>query len=174
MRRFQCCTASSFRSMARFSGFCGLKPRLPKIRHTCAWLKRTPCMRSMTTPTRLSVHNSVLKPWSVGLCKTAARTEASCIPSSRAGRPRSGTARRASMPPSSSSPFHVYTVCRATPTAGATSAGRLPASSMRPARNRFFAASLNRFCAITIFSSSRPEDITHESLSGCHDLCKDQ
>ena len=31
-----------------------------------------------------------------------------------------------------------------------------------------FAASLNRFCTMTIFSSSSPGDITHESINGCH------
>ena len=46
VRRFQCRTASSSRSRARFSGFCGLNPRLPRMRHTCVWLNRTPCGRS--------------------------------------------------------------------------------------------------------------------------------
>lgn len=48
--RFQLRTASSLRSMARFSGFCGLKPSEPKIRQTCVCPKRTPCRRSMTAP----------------------------------------------------------------------------------------------------------------------------
>src|ERR1700738_2081141 len=69
VRRFQLRTASSSRSIARFSGFCGLKPIEPKMRQTCVWLKRTPCMRSMTAPTRLRVHSSVPNPWSVGLCR---------------------------------------------------------------------------------------------------------
>ena len=173
-RRFQRRTASSSRSIARFSGFCGLNPRLPRMRHTCVWLKCTPCWRSMTAPTRLRVHSSVPNPCSVGFCKTAARTDASCVTSSWAGRPRSGTARSASMPPSPSSAFHVYTVCRATPTTAATAAGPLPASSMRPARNRFFAAALNRFCTMTIFSSSSPGDIMQELVSSCHVLWKAQ
>lgn len=120
-----------------------MKPRDPRIRQTCAWLKRTPCMRSMTAPTRLIVHSSVLNPCSLGPCKSAARTLANCAWSSCAGRPRSGTARKASMPPASSNAFHVYTVWRATPTASATSAQPLPYCSIRPARNRFFAASRN-------------------------------
>jgi hypothetical protein len=126
VRRFQLRTASSLRSMARFSGFCGLKPKEPRIRQTCVCPKRTPCRRSMTAPIRLSVHNSVPKPYSVGLRRSEARTVASCSSSSCAGRPRSGTARSASIPPSSSSPFHVYTLCRATPTSLATSAQPLP------------------------------------------------
>jgi hypothetical protein len=27
----------------------------PRMRQTCVWLKRTPCMRSMTAPTRLQL-----------------------------------------------------------------------------------------------------------------------
>jgi len=60
----------------------------------------------------------------------------------------------------SSNLFHVYTVCRATPTAIADSAGVFPASNIRPARGRFFAALLNLFWTMTTFSSNRPEDIT--------------
>ena len=160
--------------MARFSGFCGLKPSEPKIRQTCVCPKRTPCRCSMTAPTRLSVHNSVPNPYSVGLRRRVARTAANCCSSSWAGRPRSGTARRASMPPSSSSPCHVYTVCRATPTALATSAQPLPASSIRPAFNRFFVASLNRFCAMTTFSNITLGDTSFQMLKGCHVLRKYQ
>jgi hypothetical protein len=81
------------------------------------------------------------------------------------------------MPPSSSKAFHVYTVCRATPTANATSAQPLPFCSIRPARNRFFVASLNRFCTICtmpMFSSNDSEGITHERLTGCHVFSEDQ
>ena len=88
--------------------------------------------------------------------------------------PGSGTARKASMPPSSSNAFHVYTVWRATPTANATSAQPLPFCSIRPARKRFFAASLNRFCTMPIFSRSNPEDITHGQHNGCHVFREDQ
>ena len=105
--RFQLRMAASSRSMARFSGFCGLKPREPRMCQTCVWLKRMPCMRWMTAPTRLSVYSSVPNPCSVGLYRRAAGTAASCGSSSWARRPRSGTTRRASMPPSSSSRFHL-------------------------------------------------------------------
>src|ERR1035437_4164269 len=172
--RFQLRTASSLRSMARFSGFWELKPSEPRIRQMCAWLKRTACMRSMTTPTRLRVHRSVPNPCSVGPCNSAARTLASCAWSSCAGRPRSGTARKASMPPSSSNAFHVYTVWRATPTASATSAQPLPFCSIRPARSRFFAASHNRFSTIQNLSKNKPEDITHGQHNGCHVFREDQ
>ena len=160
--------------MARFSGFCGLNPRLPKMRHTLVWPNRTPCIRSIIAPTRLSVHNSVPNPCSVGLCKRAARTLASCWASSWAGRPRSGTERNASIPPSSRSRFHVYTVWRATPTASATSAHPLPASNSRPALTRFFDASLNPVFAMPIFSNNANGDITTESINGCHELTKYQ
>ena len=160
--------------MARFSGFCALKPREPRMRQTCAWLKRTPWMRSMTAPTRLRVHSSVPNPCSVGLCRMAARTEANWLSSSLAGRPRPGTARSASIPPPSSSAFHVYTVWRATPTASATSAQPLPFCSIRPARKRLFAASLNLSCTMPIFSSNDPGDITHGSRICCHVLREDQ
>src|SRR5690606_16158664 len=46
VRRFQYRTASSSRSIACFSGFWGLNPKLPKMRHTCVCPKRTPCIRS--------------------------------------------------------------------------------------------------------------------------------
>lgn len=59
VRRFQARTASSSRSIARLSGFWGLKPKLPRIRQTCVCPMRTPCKRSMTAPTRLSVQSSV-------------------------------------------------------------------------------------------------------------------
>src|ERR1035437_1608029 len=150
VRRFQWCTASSLRSIARFSGVCALKPKAPKIRQICVWPNCTPCSRLITTPTRLNVHRSVPKPCSVGFCSTARRTSSSWLSSSLAGRPTPGTARNASIPSSSSSRFHVYTVWRATPTADATSAGRLPANNMRPARTRFFVASSNRFFAMPI------------------------
>ena len=129
VRRFHWRTASSLRSSARFSGFCTLKPNAPRIRQSCVVPNLTPYRRSMTVPTRLSVQSSVPKPCSVGFCSTALRTPSSCDASSLAGLPRGGTARNASMPPSSSNPFHVYTLCRATPTFSATSAGRFPAAT---------------------------------------------
>ena len=58
------------------------------------------------------------------------------------------------------------------PTAKATSAQPLPASSIRPAFNRFFTGSLNRFCGTPIFSSIATGDITLETFNGCHDLRK--
>src|SRR5574340_534179 len=173
VRRFHWRTASSSRSKARFSGFCTLKPSAPRIRQSWVVPNRTPYRRSMTTPTRLSVQRSVPKPCSVGLCSTARRTPSSCDSSSLAGLPREGTARSASMPPSSSKPFHVYTVCRATPTFSATSAGRLPASSILPARSRFFVASSNRFAMQTPFINVM-KVITHGKRNGCHDLRKYQ
>ena len=87
---------------------------------------------------------SVPKPCSVGLCGMAAGSAANCAWSNWAGRPGSGTARNASMPPSWRRRFHVYTVWRATPTANATSVQALPHSGIRAARTRFLAASLNR------------------------------
>lgn len=172
--RFQERTVSSLRSMARFSGFCGLKPIAPRMRQICVWLNRTPCSRSMTVPTRLRVHSSVPKPCSVGLCKMAARIVANCPTSSWAGRPRSGTKRNASIPPSSKRRFHVYRVWRATPTANAISAHPLPASSNRPALTRFFEASLNLVLAIPTFSNIATGDITFEVINCCHELRKYQ
>ena len=160
--------------MARFSGFCTLKPKAPKIRQICVWPNLTPYSRLITTPTRLSVQSSVPKPCSVGFCRIARRKPSSWDSSIRAGRPRDGTARNASIPPSSSNAFHVYTVCRATPTANATSAGFFPLSSSRPARNRFFVASSNRVLTMTHIPNHLDEDITHKATIGCHDLRKDQ
>ena len=61
---------------------------------------------------------------------------ATAASSKRAGRPLEGMARSASIPPSSSTAFQVYAVCRATPTACAACAAVLPAKSIRPARKR--------------------------------------
>lgn len=142
-------------------------PNYQQMRHTGVWPKRTPCMRSMTAPARLRVHNSVPNPCSVGLCRRAARIDASCPSFSWAGRPRSGTSRSASIPPSSSNRFHVYAVWRTMPTTTATSAQLLPASSSRPAFSRFFPASRNRFCTRSTFSSTATEDVTCEMINGC-------
>ena len=108
---------------------------------------------ALSVPTRLSVHRPVPKPCSVGLCSNALRscTSRSCL--NWAERPRPGTARSASIPPSSSSPFHVYTVCRATPRptpplqdVGPSGASGLPAiafSSHRPTASLAWHASPN-------------------------------
>src|SRR5215207_7404812 len=172
--RFQLRTASSSRSMARLSGFCTLKPKAPRSRQICVWPNWTPYRRSITTATRLSVQSSVPKPCSLGFCRMARRKPSSWDASSRAGRPRAGTERSAAIPPSSSNPFHVYTVCRATPTSRATSAGFLPLSSSRPARNRFFAASSKRFFIMRHTSNNFVEDITRRVTNGCHELWKTQ
>src|ERR1035437_8395969 len=82
--------------------------------------------------------------------------------------------------PAGSLKFHqetrnqLYTVRRATPTALATSAQPLPASSVRPAFNRLFVASLNRFCAMTTFCNITLGDPTLQLLNGCHVLWKYQ
>src|SRR5450759_998787 len=172
--RFQLRTATSLRSLARFSRFCALKPKAPKSRQICVWPNLTPYSLWITTPTRLSVQSSVPKPCSVGFCKMARRKPSSSDSSSRGGRPRDRAQRSASIPPSSSNAFHVYTVCRATPTASATSAGFFPLSSNRPARTRFFAASSNRFLTMPRTSKHLVEEITHGATIGCHELWKYQ
>src|SRR5438045_5270376 len=172
--RFHVCTASSSRSMARRSGFCTENPKPPRMRQICVWLNLTPYKRSMSTPTRLSVHSSVPKPCSVGRCSSARPSACSCSSSRRAGRPRVGIVRNASMPPSSSSAFHVYTVCRATPTACAACAGVLPANSMRPARKRRRTESSNHFVTMPRTQYLPSIGTTHGWLNGCHDLRKDQ
>jgi hypothetical protein len=68
----------------------------------------------------------------------------------------------------------VYIVWRATPTASATSAHPLPASSSRPALTRLFDASLNPVLAIPAFSNIATEDITLAAINGCHELTKYQ
>jgi hypothetical protein len=69
----------------------------------------------------------------------------------------------------------VYTVWRATPTAAATSAQPLPASSNRPALTRFFDASLNPRLAMITFSNIATEDVTLKAIvNGCHELTKYQ
>src|ERR1019366_338703 len=69
--RCHVCTASSSRSMARRSGFWAANARAPRMRQICVWPNLTPYKRSMSTPTRLSVHSSVPKPCSVGRCSSA-------------------------------------------------------------------------------------------------------
>src|SRR5436309_1710093 len=172
--RFHVCTASSSRSMARRSGFCTENPRPPRMRQIWVWPNLTPYKRSMSTPTRLSVHSSVPKPCSVGRCSSARPNACNCSSSKRAGRPRVGIARNASMPPSSSSAFHVYTVCRATPTACAACAGVLPANSIRPARKRRRTDSSNLIVTMPRTEYLPSIGTTHDCLNGCHDLRKDQ
>src|SRR6478735_1017814 len=167
-------TASSSRSMARRSGFCTENPRPPRMRQICVWPNLTPYKRSMSTPTRLSVQSSVPKPCSVGRCSSARPNACNCSSSRRAGRPRVGIARSASMPPSSSTAFHVYAVCRATPTACAACAGVLPAKSMRPARKRRLTDSSSRFVIMPRTRYLQSIGTTHDWLNGCHDLRKDQ
>src|ERR1700685_2679900 len=164
--RFQLRTASSSRSMARFSGFCTLKPKAPRIRQICVWPNLTSYSRSITTPTRLSVQSSVPKPCSVGFCRMARRKPSSWDSSSLAGRPLDGTERSASIPPLSSKAFHVYTVCRATPTTSATSAAFFPLSSSRPARNRFLVASSDLLLTMPQTSRQFVENITHRTTIG--------
>ncbi len=118
------------------------------------------------------VHRSVPKPCSVWLCSNACRSCANCFSWSRAGPPRPGVARSASIPPSSSNPFHLYTVCRATPTARATSAGPLPAKSMRPARKRFFVAASTGFFAMASVSNQSIRDVARQYRIVCHVLWK--
>src|SRR5471030_1421738 len=172
--RFQLRTASSSRSMARFSGFCTLKPKAPRIRQICVWPNLTSYSRSISTPTRLSVQSSVPKPCSVGFCRMARRKPSNWDSSSLAGRPLDGTLRNASIPPSSSKAFHVYTVCRATPTSSATSVGFFPLSSSRPARNRFLVASSDLLLTMPHTSRQFVEDITRRTPIGCHVLRKYQ
>src|SRR5580765_674861 len=169
--RFHASTADSSRSMARRSGFCELKPMAPRRRQTCTSLKRTPYARSMSSRTRLSVHNSVPKPWDMAPCSNAARNASSCLPSSCAGRPVA-IERKASMPPSSSRAFHVYAVCRAAPTDLAASAGVLPANINRPARTRLRVAS--SILAMHRFSDQRTDRVTHDRAIGCHGLGNSQ
>src|SRR5450755_877480 len=163
--RFHASTADSSRSMARRSGFCELKPMAPRRRQTWTSLKRTPYNRSMRARTRLSVHSSVPKSWAMAPWSSATRSASSCLPPSCAGRPVA-IERSASMPPSSSRAFHVYAVCRATPTALAASAGVLPACISRPARTRLRVAS--SILAMQRFSDQRPDRVTHDCAIGCH------
>jgi len=151
--------------MARRSGFCELKPIAPSSRQTWTSLKRTPYSRSMRARTRLRVHSSVPKPWAMAPCSNAVRSASSCLASSCAGR-LVAIERSASMPPSSSRAFHVYAVCRATPTALAACAGVLPASINRPARTRLRVAS--SILAMYRFSDQADARRTHESAIGCH------
>src|SRR5450755_2564430 len=169
--RFHASTADSSRSMARRSGFCELKPMAPSRRQTCTSLKRTPYSRSMRARTRLSVQSCVPKSWAMAPWSKAARRATSCLPSSCAGRPVAIT-RNASTPPSSSRVFHVYAVCRATPTDLAASAGVLPASINRPARTRLRVAS--SILAMQRFSDQRPDRVTHDNIIGCHGLGNSQ
>src|SRR5665213_289851 len=168
---FHASTADSSRSIARRSGFCELKPMAPRRRQTCTSLKRTPYSRSMRQRTRLSVQSCVPKSWAMAPWSSAARSASSCLPSSCGGRPVA-IERSASMPPSSSRAFHVYAVCRATPTDWAASAGVLPASINRPARTRLRVAS--SILVMQRFSDQRPDRVTHDCAIGCHGLGNSQ
>lgn len=123
-------------------------------------------------PTRLSVHSSGPKSWAMAPWSKAARSSSSCLLSSWAGRPVA-MLRNASIPHSSSRAFHVYAVCRATPTACAASAGDLPASISRPpARTRLPVAS--SILTIHRFSDQTPDRIMHTSVIACQGLRNSQ
>ena len=81
-----------------------------------------------------------------------------------------GTSRKASRPPSSKMAFHVYTVCRATPTSRAISAGRLSFCRSRSAQMRFLVASSKRFAAMCEYSNQRVGNAPNEAAIGCHDF----
>ncbi|OTP74402.1 hypothetical protein PAMC26510_16650 [Caballeronia sordidicola] len=68
----------------------------------------------------------------------------------------------------------MYTVCRATPTSSAISAGFFPLSRSLPARNRFLVASSDLLLTIPHTSRQFVEDITHRTPIGCHVLRKYQ
>ncbi len=90
MQRFQARTALSSRSMARRSGFCGLKPSAPRISQILVSPNLTPYLRWMSAPTRLSVHSLVSKPYALGLFSSARANSSSCQACSLRGPPRRG------------------------------------------------------------------------------------
>ena len=166
--------ASSSRSMALRSGFCNEYPRPLRMRQIWVWPNLTPYWGSMRSPMRLSVYSSVPQLCSVGLTRSVRPSACNCCSSKRAGHPREGMARSASMPASSSTAFYVYAVCRAVPTVCAACAGILPAKSVRSARKRRRTVSSNRF--VTIHRTQYVPRIatTHGGAIGCRALRKEQ
>jgi hypothetical protein len=112
-----------------------------------------------------AVPRQVPHPCASAACSRAMRRPSSCPLSNWAGRPFP-MARRASIPPASSRALHVYSVCRATPTAGAASDGVLPASISLPGRSRFRVDSSIR--AMTALSARLEGRTAVEANNGCH------
>src|SRR5450631_1255978 len=162
-------TTSSSRSIARRSGLWLENPNPPRMRQTCTALYRCANSRSMRWRTRLMVQSGVPKPCAGAPSTSNWRNRSNCSGDSCAGRPPTLISRSASMPPSSRMPTQVYTVWRATPTALATSAGFLPAFSIRPALTRRLTASSIRFLMRAPHHLT-DDRITHENKNGCHDV----
>src|SRR6185312_14741830 len=155
--RFQRAMAGSLRSSARELGRWEENPSAVSIRPTWLSLYRCPLCRSISTPTRESVHRSVGKPSASAPCNNALSNSARCCSLNLEGRPRT-PAMRPSNPSFCRSWFQVLTVVRVTPTRRATSAWATPLSSSRPARMR------RRCRSFAIFSDLRidpPPNMQH-------------
>jgi len=128
----QAVIASSSRSRARRSGFCGLQPRSRSTYQTWPGWYLTPKWVSITRATRSRVHKSVAKPATSGPCRKSATSASFCSGESAAGRPGWRLAFSASSPPSFRASFHRSTDVGVTPTSRATSRTPLPCWSKVP------------------------------------------
>jgi len=132
---FQRLIAASSRSSARPEGRWQEKPSETRMRQTWLSLYERPKRRSISWPTRGSVHRSVGKPSARAPRVSARINSRRCALSSPDGRPR-GRLLSAAMPPASSWAFHCDMVMRVTPTRRATWACATPRCSNRLARRR--------------------------------------
>src|SRR5271165_73725 len=145
--RFQAAIACSLRCVARFSGFCGVNPKLRnKCQHpTVEYSTSKRCL--ITARTRLMVHSSVGNPAVRAPVSKIARNPARCSSSSRRGRPNSRALSLPTAPRTASSlAAQRLTVCRDTCSFRATSVCLTPRFSSRaPCSRRASIASKSRF-----------------------------
>src|SRR5574337_1209049 len=148
--RFQLAMATSSRCSARFSGFCGEKPRLRNSSQQPELLYVTPNSRLTSTRPRFTVHNSVGKPARSAPLSRAALSVAHWRASSHRGRPSAFALSFPTAPWTASNwCAQRLTDCRDTSSRRATSAcGTLRLSRRAPSMRRASIASKSRFVAM--------------------------
>src|ERR1019366_7717589 len=154
---FQRLIADSLRSSARPEGRWQEKPSETRMRHTWLSLYARPKRRSMSRPTRGSVHRSVGKPSANAPAFNACINSRRCACSSPEGRPR-GRLFSPSNPPACNCAFHSDAVVRVTLKRRASSALATPRCGSRPARSR---RRCNAFASRSVLSMLRLTNITY-------------
>jgi hypothetical protein len=130
-------TAAGSACQARHNGRCGDNPRVRSSRPTLTADSATPNSRRINWRTKSRVHNAKSNCSCRGSAPvTSAYSWRICSPDSFRGRPGTGFARSAPLPPSRAFASQPYTVLRCIPSTAATSSGCWPAATAATARNR--------------------------------------
>src|SRR5215472_12971374 len=133
---FQRPIACSSRSSARPAGRWQLQLSLRRMRQTWSSWYRTPVRCSMSSRTRIALHNPLVKPKLSGPRLSARSISRNCAALSLGGRPVRSALRSPRTPECSSSSAQRLTDCRCTPTFRATSDWLSPVLSNRAASMR--------------------------------------